>query len=265
MDSITYYYDEQIVPLLRRLSNLEELTLFFSAFRWNSTFIDGKQLHNDVLSYLTKLQKFSFSIYTQLINKDIGMKLPSRIDLRNSFIELGYKHIDAFGDIDFVNNRATAHIYSLPSQFTNFTFMSSAFQGGKFDHVRKLSMRDRRPFEHRLFQIIARDFPFLQILLISNVEGQQDKDRSCACITFSNLSQLAFKKAHIDYAMEFLSNENIRLPRLTTLAITYQALATVTNNFTSSQARLICNRITSLDICEAFVRPSNFHLYFPLL
>ena len=114
MDSITYYYDEQIVPLLRRLSNLEELTLFFSAFRWNSTFIDGKQLHNDVLSYLTKLQKFSFSIYTQLLNNDTNETSIEYSDLRNSFIKLGYGHIDAFAHVDFVHNRASAHIYSLP-------------------------------------------------------------------------------------------------------------------------------------------------------
>ena len=265
MDSVTYYYEEQIVRLLRRMSNLEKLTLFFALFRWDSTFIDGKQLHNDVLSYLTKLKKFSFCIYIQLINRDIGMKLPSRNDLRNSFIELGYKHIDVFADVSFVNNRAGAHYFSLPYQFTNFTFMGSAFQGGKFDHVRKLSMCDRRPFEHRLFEIIARDFPFLQILVIANMQGQQDKDRSCAFITFSDLSQLVVTNAHTDYAMEFLSSGNISLPRLTTLAITYQALEIVTNNFTSNEARLICNRITNLDICEPFVRPSNFHLYFPLL
>ena len=38
--------------------------------------------------------------------------------------------------------------------------MTSTFQGGKFDQVRKLTMFDRRPFEHRLFQIIAQDLPF---------------------------------------------------------------------------------------------------------
>ena len=265
MSRATFFYDEQIAPLLRRLCNVEELTLFFSAIRFNSTFIDGKQLHNDVLSYLNKLQIFSFSIHTELINKEIEMKLPSRNDLRNRFVQLGYKHIDAFGDVHFVKGRAAAHIYSLPYQFKEFYYLISAFQGGKFDHVRFLTMIDRRPFEHRLFQIIARDFPVLQKLFISNAEGQQDKARSCALITFYNLSQLVFGEAHIDYPMEFLSNENISLPRLTTLSITYQALITVTNNFTNDQVRLISNRITSLDICEPFVRSNNFHLFFPLL
>ena len=126
-------------------------------------------------------------------------------------------------------------------------------------------MCDQRPFEHRLFQIIARDFPFLQILLISNPKGQQEKDRSYAITTFSNLTHLCLTEAHFDYAMAFLCNENISLPRLVNLSITYQTLATVTNYFTNKQTRLICDRLTHLHICEPFVHPSHFHLYFPLV
>jgi len=262
---MTFYYDKQIVPLLRRMSNLEELTLFLRVKRFNSTFIDGKQLYNDFLIYMTQLQKFSFSIHTQLMNKDVGIKLPSSNDLRNSFFELGYKDIDAFGDINFVNHRANSHIYSVPYQFKKFYFMTSTFQGGKFDQVRRLIMFDRRPFEHRLFQIIARDLPFLQRLIVNNHEKQQVKDHSDEYITFSRLCELCLGDSHTDYVMEFLSNENIDLPRLTSLAVTYQTLATVTNSFTHNQARRICNRITHLSFLEPFVRPNNFHLYFPLL
>ena len=227
--------------------------------------MDGKQLYDDVLSSMTQLQKLSFSMHTQLINDNVEMKLPSNNDIRKSFIELGYKHIDVFGHTDFVNHRAESHIYSIPYQFKTFEFMISAFQGGKFDQVRTLHMFDRRPFEHRLFQIIARDFPVLQRLLITNWEEQQVKDRSGELITFSHLFQLGLGKSHIDYAMEFLSNGIIVLPRLTSLTITYQSLATVTNNFTNNQARLICSKITRLRTHEPFVRPNNFHLYFPLL
>ena len=143
--------------------------------------------------------------------------------------------------------------------------MISAFQGGKFDQVRILNMYDRRPFEHRLFQIIARDFPLLQNLLLTNWEEQQVKDHSGQLITFNHLCQLCLGESHIDYTMEFLSNENIILPRLTNVTITYQSLATVTNYFTNNQVRLLCSQITRLRIDEPFVRPYNFHLYFPLL
>jgi hypothetical protein len=206
------------------MSNLEELTLFLTVQRLDSTFIDGKQLHDNVLSSMSRLQKLSFSIHTQLINKDTEITLPSSNDLRNSFFELGYKHIDAYGDVTFVNDRANAHIYSLPYQFKNFYFMFSTFHGGKFDQVRKLIMFDRRPFEHRLFQMIARDFPFLQRLFVYNLKEQQVKDHSDEYIIFSHLSELNLVDSHTDYARELLSNENITLPRLTSLSVIYQTI-----------------------------------------
>ena len=265
MDWAAFFYDEQVVPLLRRMSNLEELSLLLSFIRFNSTFIDGKQLYNDFLMYMTKLQTFSFSIHTQLINQNVRIKLPSANDLRNSFFELGYKHIDAFADGDFINDRADCHVYSVPYKFKDFYFMTSAFQGGKFDRVQQLEMYDRRPFEHRLFEIIARDFPFLRRLLITNLNQQQVKDHPCARITFGHLCELYLGATHIDYAVGFLSNRIINLPRLTNLSIKYEALATATKSFTNDETRLACNRITGLYIRESFVRPENFHWYFPLL
>jgi hypothetical protein len=246
------------------MANLEELTLFLSILRFNSTFLDGKQLSNHFLSSMTRLQKFSFCIHTQLKNKETEIHLPSSNDLRKSFFQIGYENIDAFGDTNCINHRADSHIYSVPYQFKQLYFITSAFPGGKFDQVRMLSMFDRRPFEHRLFQIIARDLPFLRWLLVANRERQQMKDHSGERITFSHLSELILGYSHSDYAKEFLVNENILLPRLTSLAITYQTLEMVTNSFTHHQARHICNRITNLFIPEPFVRPSNFHLYFPL-
>ena len=71
-------------------------------------------MNDDVFSPMTQLQKISFSIDTQLINEDVQIKLPSNSDIRNSFFQLGYDDIDAFGGINFVNNTASCHIYSLP-------------------------------------------------------------------------------------------------------------------------------------------------------
>ena len=88
---MTFYYDEQIVPLLRRMSDLEDLTLFLPIRRQDSTFMDGNQLYNDVLSSMTRLQKFSFSIQTQLINQDIGMFLSTSRLLICSYSKVGSK------------------------------------------------------------------------------------------------------------------------------------------------------------------------------
>ena len=248
--------DKDQLEIFPRMSNLEELTLFLTVSRCNSTYINGNQLHDNVLSSMTRLEKFSFCIQTRLFNSVIEMELPSEDNLRNSFFELGYKDVDAFGDVTYVDHRANAHIYSLPYPFKRFDCMTSAFQGGKFDQVRELIMFDRRPFEHRLFQIIARDFPVLQMLLVNNHKEQQVKDHSDKHITFSHLCEFSLTDSHIDYATEFLSNENMALPRLTGLSIAYETLATITNSFTDSRAPLICSQITRLVIGASFVRPT---------
>jgi len=245
--------------------NLEELTLFLSVLRTESTYIDGKQLNDDVLSHMTRLKKFIFSIHTHIINHDIRIDLPSSNDIRNSFIERGYQHIDSFADDKLTSNRGSCHAYSLPYQFKDFLFMTSSFQGGEFDKVTCLVMLDRRSFEHELFKIISRDFPFLQKLVLTNLESQRYKKHSSTFITFNHLWELCLRNAHIDYAIEFLFDRNIRLPSLTKLSIRYETLAIVTNSFTNDEARLNCNKITCLDIYGSFVRPENFHLYFPLL
>ncbi len=53
--------------------------------------------------------------------------------------------------------------------------------------------------------------------------------------------------------------------RLLDLKIEYESLVIVTNNFTSDEARVNCEKLKRLDIKEPFVRPENFHQFFPLL
>ena len=246
--------------------NLEELTLFLSVIRTESTYIDGTQLYDEVLSHMPRLNKFTFSIHTHLINNNVRMDLPSNDDIRNSFIRRGYQQVDSFADDELMNNDGNCHVYSLPYQFSHFMFMNIAFQGGRFDKVRWLLMHDKRPFEHELFKIISRDFPFLEKLSMSNDEPQQKKQQqSSTFITFVHLFQLDLHFAHIDYVVQFLLDRNTLLPRLTNLFIKYEPLVTVTNHFTNDATRLNCAKIEKLFIKEPFVRPEIFHSYFPLL
>ncbi|CAF1139914.1 unnamed protein product [Rotaria sordida] len=48
---LSYGYDTQIVPLVRRMRNLEELTLYL-CIKNRTRFVDGTQLHNDILIYM---------------------------------------------------------------------------------------------------------------------------------------------------------------------------------------------------------------------
>lgn len=60
---MTKKYDTQISPLLRRMSNLEELTLNIR-IEYRTRFVDGTQINNEVLVDLPRLSKFTFHICT---------------------------------------------------------------------------------------------------------------------------------------------------------------------------------------------------------
>ena len=63
-------YENLIIPLLRRMINLEELKLFLQVSRVNSSYIDGIQLHDEILIYMPRLNKFIFSINTSVFTKN---------------------------------------------------------------------------------------------------------------------------------------------------------------------------------------------------
>ncbi|CAF4572452.1 unnamed protein product, partial [Rotaria sp. Silwood2] len=92
----TSHYSDQIIPLLRRMINLKELTLFLSVFTNDCTYIDGIQLHDQILIYMPQLNKFTFSINSNtvqvedVVNEDIEIDLPSNEDIQRSFIGKGY-------------------------------------------------------------------------------------------------------------------------------------------------------------------------------
>jgi hypothetical protein len=103
---------------------------------------------------MPRLNKFIFNIHTHISNNRI------EIDIRNSFIKMGSQSIDTCADDILINNGGNCHVYFLPYLFQDFLFMSTCFQGGKFDMVRMLFMFDSLPFQRKLFKIISQDFPF---------------------------------------------------------------------------------------------------------
>ncbi|CAF4031222.1 unnamed protein product [Rotaria sp. Silwood2] len=154
------------------MSNVEKLSLQLSVIRAERSYIGGNQLYEDILNYLRRLNKFMFNIHTHIVNTGIEIDLPSDDDIRNSFIKRGFQSVGTCIDKRFINHGCNCHVYSLPYLFCDFLFMSSCFQGGKFDKVRMLMILDRYPFEHKLFKIISEDFPFLQKLIILNFNAQ---------------------------------------------------------------------------------------------
>jgi hypothetical protein len=259
--------------------NLEELILFLTVIKFDSNFIDGIQLYDQVLIYMPQLNKFIFSIHTSVILENIEIDFSSNEDIQRSFIGRRYGQVGSYvfpkaikalhtSDTlpDFrVKGRGQAHIYSLPYSFKYFLHLNNSFQGGLFDKVRCLYMEDIRPFEHQFFKLISQDFPCLKELNICNREPQKDKQHSSTLIKFPQLILLNLVNAHVDYAEQFLFDKNTYLPCLLDLRIEYESLIMVTNNFTNDATRLYCAKLIGLHINKPFVLPKHFHQYFPLL
>jgi hypothetical protein len=246
--------------------NLEELQLYVFVIRFDSTYIDGIQLFDEFLIYMTQLNKFTFSIKTRVssIYRNL-LELPTNEDIQRSFMGRYNQQVVSYVQNNSMKTEGKCHIYTFPYEFEYFYHLDNSFQRGMFHKVRYLTMYDRIAFEHKLFQIISEEFPFLEFLYITNPYPMQDKQSLFTLITFPCLTLLDLKCAHVDYAELFLLKKNLHLPCLLNLAMEYESLTMITNNFTNNAAHFNFERLKSLDVCQLFVRPKNFHQYFPLL
>ncbi|UJR29663.1 hypothetical protein I4U23_017211 [Adineta vaga] len=262
---LTHYYDYQVVPLLRRMINIENLTLFLHVIRTDSAYIDGTDLYKDVLDFMPQLDRFIFSINTEVFTFDTELVFPSNDDIQQSFIKKGNRRISShvYNRIEQMNGKC--HIYSLPYQFETYLLMINSFDDGVFDKVRSITMIDSYPFEHDLFKNTFQHFPFVRNITLINSKAQKNKKHPSTLITFPHLEKLDITNAHIDYAEHFLSEKKIRLPCLLELHIAYETLIIVTNNFTNDLGRYNCSHVRHLITNELYVRSKDFYLYFPLL
>ncbi|CAF1170067.1 unnamed protein product [Adineta steineri] len=270
-------FDDYIIPLLHRMINLEELILFLTVIRTDSTLIDGIELYDQVLVHMSQLNKFIFSIYTGVFIENNEIVIPSNQAIQDSFIGKEYGQVGSYVHfeprkptnriIDFEKAKAVvkSHIYSLPYQFESFLHLNNSFQGGMFVTVRCLTMTDSFPFEREFFKTISDSFPFIKNLKISNLEPLKKKQHPATVISFPHLNLLNLVNAHDDYAEQFLVDTNTHLPCLLDLCILYESLEIVTNNFTNDATRLYCSKLKGLHIDKPYVRRKHFDEYFCLL
>ncbi|CAF4254441.1 unnamed protein product, partial [Rotaria sordida] len=75
-------YETLLIPLLRRMSNLEELGLYIA--NPIGPIIDGINLKENIFNYMPKLKKFEFDIHSY-IRLNNQFNLPSNEDIQNTF------------------------------------------------------------------------------------------------------------------------------------------------------------------------------------
>ena len=154
-------YDEEILPNLHRMINLEKLTLYLDI--WNETFLDGNDLKKNILNYFPRLRQFRFNIHSKF-DLDDQTAILSNEDIQRTFTD--WKDYDVNTSIDcFPRDRTgQCHMYSYPYTLTHYNEITNNFPGGLFNSVRIVTLFDERPFEHKFFMRIAKSiFRFSKI------------------------------------------------------------------------------------------------------
>jgi len=258
-----------ILPLFRRMLNLEELTLSITV--QERTFIDGTSLYNEILVYMPRLNIFNFWICTDNMIHNSFHYL-SKDDIQQTFTNIIFQQVECI--VNHFYHISQCHVFSLPFMFNVFDCIGNTFPTIIFNYVRILRVRDNVPFEHEFFIRIAWSFPLLQELTINNCRPQSslsdrlnsNDNQLYSIVNYPYLISLCFENVHNDYVEQFLNDTKTHLPRLKILTINYGQLQLVTENFTRERTRLNCINVNKLDLMmETVVHSKDVYVYFPLL
>ncbi|CAF3964228.1 unnamed protein product, partial [Rotaria sp. Silwood1] len=104
----TPFYNNLIVPFLQQMSNLEKLDLYIAVDQ--ETFIDGNNLKNNVINYLGRLNKFTFSMrsFIHLANQT---HLLSNEEIQHSLTDLGDNQVITYVDYFLKERSVQCHFY----------------------------------------------------------------------------------------------------------------------------------------------------------
>ncbi|CAF4182436.1 unnamed protein product, partial [Adineta steineri] len=249
-----FHQYDKIVLLLRRMSNLEKLTLNVSVEGRNKV-IGCAFVQHDILDYMPQLRSFTFYICTYVDPIALPHKLSSE-DIQLTLTNIGLQHVSStvsyvHRSTDFVYGvRAACSIFSLPFEFNYLHDLGNNFPNIVFSCVTYLLIQDTIPFEHEFFMRIARSFPLLKHLCIRNRESQKldglvtfssDNCQLHSIIEYPHLTILDVRSSHIDYAEQFLNETKTFIPCLTEIEASFSGhLKAVTKDFTREETRRNC-------------------------
>ncbi|CAF0798981.1 unnamed protein product [Adineta steineri] len=246
-----------IVLLLRRMSNLEKLTLNISMEGRNSI-IDGSCVQHDILDHMPQLRSFTFYICTYIGPITLPYKLSSE-DIQQTLTNIGQQHVSSIVNYftgcvnsDFGIGVACS-MFSLPFEFDYLQDLGNRFPSIVFSYVTYLVIRDIIPFEHEFFMRIARFFPLLKHLCIRNKKSQEldglmtfssDNCQLHSIIEYPHLAILDVKFSDTDYVEQFLNETKTFIPCLTELGVSFvDDLKAVTKDFTREETRRNCSKM----------------------
>lgn len=245
--------------------NLEKLDLDLKLDRYTG-FIDGNHLKENLISYMPKLNQFTFNIC--LFNHcPYQICVPSNEDFQHTFENLLGTQVVSCVDYFEQSNYSYFHFYTYPYQLKLYDNITNNFSGGLFKYVHTISLHDERPFEHEFFLRIAQSFPLLANLTIINYTPQKhtkltNNNENLAIIQYPHLDVLNLLEAHDDYVEQFLVESQLHLSNYIYLCARYESLKLVTNNFTRDATRINCAKVAYVCLDDDILFPKNFKNYF---
>ena len=262
----TWFYEETILPIVHRMSNLEKL--FFSLIIDNKQFLDGNRLHNDIVNHLLKLNQFTFNIVSRIYDYQ-PIDIRSNEDIQRTFEIFSNEQIISCVDYFPEKKFGQCHYYSYPYRLRIYENITHNFPGGLFPCVREISLFDEHPYEHEFFLRLSQAFPFLRKLKIQNFKAQNAKSSDCQhlqVIEYSSLTELYLIEVHDDYIEQFLIDSKAFFPNDLSISVRFQSLERVTNHFTRDQMKLNAAKIKHFFLvnCEHELS-EDFKEYFPNL
>ena len=237
-------YNEFVVPLLHRMPNLENLSLY-AVVNHSEIIIDGDKLEKDIINYMTRLNKFTFSIRS-VLSLHTQTDFPSNEYIQHTFKNFKNNQIISCVDLFPEAREYHCHIYSYPYTLTYYNNITNNFPGGIFKCVRAVSLNDERLFGHEFFLQIAQSFPLMKTLTLCNRKPQKTDNEQWPIIEYPNLTDIDIVQVHDDYVEQFLLDTKMCLPNKVSLKIDYKSLERVTHNFTRDGTRNNCSKINSL-------------------
>ncbi|CAF1504180.1 unnamed protein product [Rotaria sordida] len=269
--NLTNAYDNRMIPLFRRMINLEKLTLYIRITD-RHTFVDGTHLHKEILMHMLQLHTFIFYISTIIQINDLVHRL-SNNDIQQTFKNIGYYQTSCTVSYCRRSSKAICHVFSLPFAFDRLEVIINRLPIIIFHHITYLTVFDMIQFKQEFFVLIAKACPLLKhfgifnrMLLLRNFDKYKaDYIQSYSIIQFSHLISLDMMVQNQYYIEQFLLDTKTHVPRLIELKLFYSHLKNVTKNFTRDATRHNCAHIKRLICYDTCDYPKKFDHYFPSL
>ncbi|CAF1512487.1 unnamed protein product [Adineta ricciae] len=204
---VTWLYNELIVPLLHRMTNLEKLGLYLET-GIKEKFIDGNTLKKDILDHLIKINHFDFDIYS-LISLNNQTNYPLQQDIQSTFQGGSYPFVRI---VSLYDERPFEHDFFLRISLA-FPLMNRLTVTNQCSQKRKQSM---------------------------------DINENLEIIRYDHLLELDIGRCHDDYTEQFLLHTKTFLHDSISLIVDAESLERVTQNFTRNQTRTNCEKVNEI-------------------